>query len=80
MNAFSAFINDQSLNSQQIDFVHKVITYIENNGYMEDLAVLLNAPFEKPVSFQKLFDIQRQIQLRDAILQVKDNALVADAL
>ncbi len=80
MDAFSGFINDQSLNSQQIDFVHKVITYIENNGYMEDLTVLLNAPFEKPVSFQKLFDIQRQIQLRDAILQVKDNALLADAL
>jgi len=80
MEAFSAFINDQSLNRQQIDFVHKVITYIENNGYMEDLSVLLNAPFEKPVSFPKLFDLQKQIELRDAINKVKENALVADAL
>ena len=80
MDAFSTFINDQSLNRQQIDFVHKVITYIENNGYMEDLSVLLNAPFEKPVSFPKLFDLQKQIELRDAIVKVKENALVANAL
>ena len=76
MDAFSAFINDQSLNPQQIDFVKKVITHIENNGYMEDLTVLLKAPFEKPISFQKLFDLKRQKELVDAINRVKENALV----
>ena len=79
MEAFSAFINDQSLNMQQIDFVKKVITHIENNGYMDDLGILLKAPFEKPISFAKLFDIKRQKELVDAINQVKDNALVAAA-
>ena len=79
MEAFSTFINDQSLNRQQIDFVHKVITYIENNGYMEDLSVLLNPPFEKPISFPNLFDGQKRMELRDAIQKVKENALIAKA-
>lgn len=80
MEAFSAFINDQSLTTQQIDFVKKVIAHIENNGYMEDLNVLLKAPFEKPISFSKLFDLKRQKELVQAINQVKDNALFEEAL
>lgn len=79
MEAFSAFINDQSLNTQQIDFVKRVIVYIENNGYMDDLNVLMKAPFEKPISFAKLFDMKRRKELVDAINQVKDNALIAQA-
>lgn len=80
MEAFSAFINDQSLNTNQINFVQKVIAHIENNGYMENMNILLKAPFEKPISFRNLFDYQRQIQLRDAIEQVKKNALIAQVL
>ena len=34
MEAFSAFINDASLNQKQIAFVHKIINHIEQNGYM----------------------------------------------
>ena len=32
MAAFSDFINDGSLNQQQIAFIHKIIIHIENNG------------------------------------------------
>ena len=38
MQAFSDFISDQSLNQQQIAFVHKVIQYIEQNGYIGGFA------------------------------------------
>mgnify|MGYP007094097333 FL=1 len=38
MQAFSAFINNQSLNQKQIAFVHKIINHIEKIGYMENIA------------------------------------------
>ena len=75
MRAFSAFINDQSLNQQQIAFVRKVIQHVENNGYME-AAELRNPPFDKPVSFIRLFDAKRQKALIEAINKVKENATV----
>ena len=43
MQAFSAFINDQSLNQKQIAFVNKIINHIELNGYMENVAELTKA-------------------------------------
>lgn len=75
MEAFAQFINDQSLNQQQIAFVEKVIAHVEQNGYMEDLRVLMQAPFNSPIAFNKLFDKQKQLQLMQAIKQVTDNAV-----
>ena len=74
MKAFSAFISDQSLTQQQISFVHKVIQHIEQNGYMESVVALRKPPFDKPVSFIKLFDADKQEQLVQLINSVKDNA------
>lgn len=73
--AFSEFINDQSLNSQQIAFVQKVITHIEQNGYIEDISVLTKAPFDKPAKLLD-FDEIRQRRLLAVIKSVRDNALV----
>ncbi len=75
MQAFSAFINDQSLNQRQIAFVHKVINHIEQNGYMDNVADLQKPPFDKPVSFIKLFDAKTRTALMQAIKEVKDNAV-----
>lgn len=77
-NAFSEFINDNSLNSRQIEFVKKIILYIEQNGYIEDLSVLRKPPFDKPT---KLFDFDsvQQKNLIFAINSVKNNAIVAYA-
>jgi len=75
MEAFSAFINDQSLNQQQIAFVHKVIHHIEQNGYMESAADLRKPPFDKPIGFIRLFDAKKQAALIGAINQVKNNAV-----
>lgn len=75
MEAFSVFINDQSLNPQQIDFVHKIINYVELNGYMENISELAKPPFDKPLSFVKLFDPKTRASLMAAIHQVKENAV-----
>ena len=45
MQAFSSFINDQSLNQNQIAFVKKIIHHIEHNGYMENVTELTKPPF-----------------------------------
>ena len=75
MAAFSAFINDQSLNQKQIAFVHKIIIHIELNGYMENVSDLTKPPFDKPISFIKLFDAKTRSTLMDTINQVRDNAI-----
>lgn len=75
MQAFSAFISDQSLNQNQIAFVHKIINHIELNGYMENIAILTKPPFDKPLSFTKLFDKKTQTALMEAIDKVKENAV-----
>ena len=79
MKAFSEFINDQSLNQKQIAFVHKIINHIEQNGYMESVALLTKPPFDKPLSFTKLFDKNTQKALMEAITQVKENAVTVVA-
>ena len=56
MEAFSAFIKDESLNQKQIAFLNKVINHIERNGCMDSVSELTKPPFDKPVSFYKAFD------------------------
>ena len=79
MQAFSAFINDESLNQKQIAFVRKIINHIERNGYMENVSLLTKPPFDKPVSFLKLFDVKTRTALMSAINTVRDNAVRIEA-
>lgn len=74
--AFSSFINDQSLNQAQIVFVKKVIDYVIQNGYIENVSELMKPPFDKPQSFVKLFDGSRQKQIIDTIVKIKENAIM----
>ena len=69
MEAFSAFINDASLNQKQIAFFHKIINHVERNGYMEDITELQKPPFNKPVCFIKLFDAKRRTEIMKTIQQ-----------
>ncbi len=73
--AFSEFINDQSLNQAQIVFIKKIIDYIVQNGYMENVTELMKPPFDKPQSFIKLFYGTRQKQIVDTIVKIKENAV-----
>lgn len=63
--AFSQFINDNSLNEKQIAFVRKVINYISVNGYMNDTDIF-EAPFDKP---NDVFSIFSQDDM-DSLLRV----------
>ncbi len=75
MQAFSAFINDQSLNQKQIAFVNKIINHMERNGYMENAAELTKPPFDKPISFIQLFDEKTRTALMETINQIRENAV-----
>ena len=79
MQAFSAFINDQSLNQNQIAFVNKIINHIELNGYMENMTERTKPPFDKPISFLKLFDAKTRDSIVEAINQVRENAVEVTA-
>ncbi len=73
--AFSQFINDQSLSQAQIVFVKKIIDYVVQNGYIENIAELTRPPFDKPQSFMKLFDGSKQRQLVELVTKIKENAV-----
>lgn len=73
--AFSEFINDQSLSQVQIVFIKKVIDYIVQNGYIENVSELMKPPFDKPQSIIKLFDASKQKQILGAVTKIKENAV-----
>ena len=75
MQAFSAFINDAALNQKQIAFVEKIINHVEQNGYMEDVSELLKPPFDKPMSFIKMFDNKTRTELVATLNGIKENAV-----
>ena len=72
---FSEFINNQSLSQTQIVFVKKVIDYIVQNGYIENVSELTKPPFDKPHTFIKLFDGTKQKQLVEIVTKFKENAV-----
>ncbi|MBR1444383.1 MAG: DEAD/DEAH box helicase, partial [Firmicutes bacterium] len=74
MEAFSTFINDNSLNQKQIEFILKIINHIENNGYIEDVKILMKPPFDKPYSFIKMFEPKTRAAIMQVIENIKNNA------
>ncbi len=73
MEAFSEFLNDATLNRDQLDFVTNVVSYVEENGYI-DLARINEAPFDRPAKLIRLFDKSKQQRLVKIIRSVNDNA------
>ena len=53
--AFAEFLNDTSLDSNQIYFVNQIVEYIVHNGLMKDLSVLQGAPFTDNGSVVEVF-------------------------
>lgn len=60
---------------KQIAFVNKIINHVEQNGYMEDVAELMKPPFDKPVSFVKMFDTKTRTEIVQTINEIKENAV-----
>ncbi|MDO5538270.1 MAG: type I restriction-modification enzyme R subunit C-terminal domain-containing protein, partial [Desulfovibrionaceae bacterium] len=73
-DAFSEFINDESLNSRQIEFVKKIILYIEQNGYIDNPSILREPPFDKPFRIFDFDHVHLQ-RLMHVITSIKQNAL-----
>lgn len=75
MKVFSEFINDESLNHEQIVFINKIIDYVVQNGYIESTAELMKPPFDKPISFMKLFDNNKKERIVKLVNEIKENAV-----
>ncbi|WP_077701904.1 DEAD/DEAH box helicase family protein [Virgibacillus dokdonensis] len=55
LEAFSSFLSEERLNSNQIKFVHQIIDYIVANGYLEK-KVLREDPFRSLGSITEIFE------------------------
>ena len=51
---FSGMVSSVTIHNTDPNF-HAVIDYIAENGYLENVAALIRAPFDKPDKFVKLF-------------------------
>ena len=76
--AFAEFLNDASLDSDQIYFVNQIVEYIVHNGLMKDLSVLQDAPFTDNGSIVDVFtDITLWVGIKKIIDRINANAVAA---
>ncbi len=76
--AFSEYLNNANLNSNQINFVNMIITYVVKNGMMKDLSVLGDKPFNDMGSVAEIFeDMGIWMGIRKVIDSINKNARVA---
>ena len=54
--AFSRYLSDEHMSSQQIYFVNKIVEYVVKTGLLTDRSVFLHAPFTDRGSVSDLFD------------------------
>lgn len=73
---FASFINDQQLNQQQIVFLDKIVAHIKLNGYVETPTVLMQPPFDSPMSIVMLFEPPQILELMSIVNSFKTNAAV----
>ena len=76
--AFAEFLNDTSLDSNQIYFVNQIVEYIVHNGLMKDLSVLQDAPFTDNGSVVEVFtDLTVWLGIKRVIDRINANAIAA---
>ena len=74
--AFSAYLNDTSLDSSQIYFVNQIVEYIVHNGLLKDMSVLQDAPFTDHGSIVEVFtDLTLWIGIKAVIDRINANAV-----
>ena len=73
--AFAEYLNDVSLNADQIYFVNQIVEYIVRNGVMKDMSVLLEQPFTARGSIVEVFtDVSVWLGIKAVIDQINANA------
>ncbi len=76
--AFAEFLNDTSLDANQIYFVNQIVEYIVHNGLMKDLSVLQEAPFTDHGSIVEVFtDVTLWLGIKRVIDRINGNAIAA---
>ncbi|MCQ2476860.1 MAG: DEAD/DEAH box helicase family protein [Clostridia bacterium] len=76
--AFSAYLEDTSLDNRQIYFVNQIVEYIVHNGLMKDLSVLQEPPFTDRGSIVEVFtDLSVWAGIKNIIDKVNANAIAA---
>ena len=76
--AFAEFLNDTSLDSNQIYFVNQIVEYIVHNGLMKDMSVLQDAPFTDNGSVVDVFtDLTVWLGIKRVIDRINANAIAA---
>lgn len=73
MEAFADFISAPDVTAEQVNFVHKIVDYVVENGSIEPEA-LIRPPFDRPRPFIRLFNGAQQSKLLSIIKGIKDNA------
>jgi type I restriction enzyme R subunit len=76
--AFAEFLNDTSLDSDQIYFVNQIVEYIVHNGLLKDFSVLQSAPFTDNGSIVEVFtDLSVWMGIKRIIDRINSNAIAA---
>lgn len=75
--AFSEFLNNENLNSNQIHYISLIVDYIVKNGMIDDNRVLTEDPFRTVGNIVELFEnnIDVRSKLLRVIKEIKDNAI-----
>lgn len=79
--AFSSFLDEESYNAEQIQFVDQVIDYLVNNGIL-DMSQLFEPPFtdNHGESAYGFFDEGTVVELFGVIRKVNANAVVSETM
>ena len=73
--AFAKYLDDVSLDADQIYFVNQIIEYIVHNGVMRDMTVLQEAPFTDRGSVAEVFsDVSVWLGIKRIIEEINANA------
>ena len=76
--AFAEYLDESSLDSNQIYFVNQIVEYIVHNGLMKDLSVLQDAPFTDNGSIVEVFtDLSIWLGIKRIIDRINANAIAA---
>lgn len=76
--AFADYLNNTSMDSNQIYFVNQIVEYIVHNGLMKDLSVLREPPFTDNGSIVEVFpDLSLWGGIRRVIDRINANAVAA---
>ena len=73
--AFAKYLDEISLDADQIYFVNQIVEYIVHNGVMRDMTVLQEAPFTDRGSVAEVFsDVSVWLGIKRIIEEINANA------